>query len=170
MSRQTKAEIELDRYVDLPVLEKLVGRFGEDRTDLYHRLLRDAAGGDGAAGAAVRPGAPGAPPTAKRAARGSVTPAEAYIDPILRVLRAKPNFSAPSEQVVQDALRGMKGILNAVDLEPLPRNARVIRAVNKAQWARQLMVQQGLLQPKSRAGFGTWALTTEGIKRAKKLS
>ncbi|MGC8822956.1 MAG: winged helix-turn-helix domain-containing protein, partial [Desulfurella sp.] len=54
----------------------------------------------------------------------------------------------------------MKSILREYDYEPLPSNPKQERWKNTAQWARNTMVNEGLLVSNSPRGI--WEITEEG--------
>jgi restriction endonuclease Mrr len=54
----------------------------------------------------------------------------------------------------------MKGILNKYDYEPLPSNPTQKRWENSVQWARNTMVNEGLLSSDSPRGI--WEITQKG--------
>jgi hypothetical protein len=56
----------------------------------------------------------------------------------------------------------MKNILNSYDYEPLPSNPKQKRWENIAQWARNTMVNEGLLAKDSPRGI--WEITDKGRK------
>jgi hypothetical protein len=56
----------------------------------------------------------------------------------------------------------MKNILNSYDEEPLRSRRNVKRCENTARWARQKMVEKGLLAKDSPRGI--WEITEEGRK------
>jgi hypothetical protein len=172
-TKRKTVELELSRYPDMDDLFRKVGAFGEDHTDVTHRALEALAarlavpaGGGGENGNGTMRARPTTTVPVRRAARGSVTEAEAFVPHILAVLLKKPNCSAPSSVVVKEVIERMQDVLTPVDRETLPRNQNVVRAENKAMWGRQIAVQRGLLLPKSQSGHGVWTLSPKGVKHA----
>lgn len=56
----------------------------------------------------------------------------------------------------------MKNILNEYDYKPLPSDPKQKRWENTAQWARNSMVNDGLLSSSSPRGI--WEITKKGIE------
>lgn len=69
------------------------------------------------------------------------------------------------KEVLDKVYEKMKNVLNVYDKEPL--NSGYIRWQNTAQWARNTMVNDGLLSSKS--GRGVWEITDKGKKCLEKL-
>ena len=89
---------------------------------------------------------------------GSKTHTSEYRIPILQVLtdlggRGKVN------EILERVYKKMKDVLNSVDLEVLPSGFD-FRWRNSAQWARNTMVNQGLLEKDSPRGI--WEITEKG--------
>jgi hypothetical protein len=103
----------------------------------------------------------------KRAPHGSVTPADKYRDPILRVLLAAPGYRAVAADTIAEVGKLMKGQFTEFDTQATSSGA--IRWVNNVQWQRDSMVKEGLLEPTAVVGRGIWKLTSRGIAEAKKL-
>jgi hypothetical protein len=80
-----------------------------------------------------------------RLRRGLRTPEDAYYRPILRVLERRGGSRQVSE-VLEEVREEMKGILRDVDFEPLASDPHNPRWRNAAQWARNSMVNEGLLK------------------------
>lgn len=99
------------------------------------------------------------PKKRKRLRRGARTPEEAYVFPILRAL-AKFGGSAKSSDVLETVGEFMRDILRPVDHEPIASDPRRPRWRNSAEWARNTMVEKGLLRNDSPRGV--WELTEEG--------
>jgi restriction system protein len=96
-----------------------------------------------------------------RLPRGQRTPEEAFRLPILRALVALDG-EAKMNQVLDRVYAEMKSHLRPPDLEPLPSDPETPRWRNTAQWTRQAMVNEGLLQNNSPRGI--WAITETGRK------
>jgi restriction system protein len=96
-----------------------------------------------------------------RLQRGMRTPETAFYQPILKALVDLGGSSKMGE--VQARLETMmKGVLTAVDYEPLASDTEMLRWRNTAQWARYSMVKEGLLKPNSPRGV--WEITEAGRK------
>jgi restriction system protein len=93
--------------------------------------------------------------------RGLRTRETAYFRPILQVLM-QMGGSAPVGEVLVRVQKVMKGTLSEVDYEPLSSDPEVPRWWNTAQWARNSMVQSGLL--KGDSPRGVWEMTETGMK------
>jgi hypothetical protein len=96
-----------------------------------------------------------------RMPRGERKPQEAFRLPILRALVALGGEGRRSV-VLDSVYQEMKSRLKPADLKPLPSVPKTPRWRNTAQWARQSMVNEGLLR--SDSPRGTWAITEEGRK------
>lgn len=94
-----------------------------------------------------------------RLRRGLRTPEDAYHRPILRVLERRGG-SGQVGDVLEEVCEEMKGILRDVDFEPLASDPHNPRWRNAAQWARNSMVNEGLL--KSGSPRGVWEITEKG--------
>jgi hypothetical protein len=99
--------------------------------------------------------------TGRRLSRGQRTPEEAFRLPILRVL-ATMGGEGKMTIVLNHVYQEIKHLLKPADLRPLPSHANTPRWRNTAQWARQSMVQEGLLRRDSPRGI--WAITEKGRK------
>lgn len=105
--------------------------------------------------------------TPRRARKGTVTGERFFIQYILAVLKKAPNHSMHCGQVLSELERVIPpGKLSALDLDMLPSG--VLRWKNKAQWARKVMVDDGLLEAVEKAGHGIWTLTEAGFAQARK--
>jgi hypothetical protein len=93
-----------------------------------------------------------------RLRRGEKTPQEAYWRPILASL-VRRGGRARTGEVLDDLERELAGTFTAADLEPLPSDPRTLRWRNAAQWARQELVQEGLL---TRSPRGVWEISDAG--------
>jgi len=94
-----------------------------------------------------------------RLSRGLRTPEDAYYRPILQVL-VQRGGSGQVGEVLEEVREEMKGILRDVDFEPLASDPHNPRWRNAAQWARNSMVNEGLL--KSGSPRGVWEITEKG--------
>jgi hypothetical protein len=94
-----------------------------------------------------------------RLRRGLRTPEEAYYRPILQVL-AELGGRAPTAQILDRVGQAMQGLLREVDYQPLAADPDLPRWRNAAQWARNSMVQEGLL--KSDSPRGIWEISEAG--------
>jgi hypothetical protein len=107
-------------------------------------------------------------PGAERLARGLRTPEAAFVLPILRALEQLGD-SAPMQQVLERVGVAMKEELREVDYQSLKSDPGHPRWNNTAQWARQTMVDDGLLKRGSPRGI--WEVTAAGkqhLRRAGK--
>ncbi len=91
--------------------------------------------------------------------KGVRTPESAYFLPILRVL-SKMGGKGKVAEVVDAVGEIMKSALKKVDYEPLASNPDNPRWRNATQWARNSMVQEGLLRDGSPRGI--WEITDKG--------
>lgn len=96
---------------------------------------------------------------AERLRKGLRTPEEAFYIPILQSL-VELGGSAEMARVLDTVEAKMKHQLNQYDLQPLPRNPDTIRWRNAAQWARNTLVREGLLDGQSPRGI--WRITPAG--------
>lgn len=94
-----------------------------------------------------------------RLRRGLRTPEEAYYRPILQAL-VEMNGRALMGQILDQVGQKMKGVLRDVDHQPLASDPALPRWRNAAQWARNSMVQKGLLRDNSPRG--TWEISEAG--------
>ena len=102
---------------------------------------------------------PAPEPTSRtRLPRGVRTPESAFEVPILRAL-IQLGGAAQAEQVLNAVGKDMESVLSAHDLALLP-SKRETRWRNSARWARQSMVEEGLLTVGDRPGV--WQITEEG--------
>lgn len=102
-----------------------------------------------------------------RLRRGLRTPEDAYYRPILRVLERRGG-SGQVGDVLEEVREEMKGILRDVDFEPLASDPHNPRWRNAAQWARNSMVNEGLL--KSGSPRGVWEITEKGREYLKETA
>ena len=91
--------------------------------------------------------------------KGMRTPTEAYYQPILQALY-EMGGSGQTADVLDRVGQIMKGVLKDVDYQPLASSPDNLRWRNAAQWARNSMVQDGLL--KSDSPRGVWEITDKG--------
>jgi len=99
--------------------------------------------------------------TKGRLERGLRTPEESYVIPIIESV-IELGGKAEMKDVLNLAHEKMKNILNSYDYEPLPSNPKQKRWENTAQWARNTMVNEGLLAKDSPRGI--WEITDKGRK------
>lgn len=104
--------------------------------------------------------------TAKRTAkqrlpRGLRTPEEAFRRPILEAL-VELGGKASVREVLDRVEKKMASRLTKYDLEPLPSDSKTVRWRNTAQWCRNSLVREGLLQADS--PFGIWEISESGRK------
>jgi restriction system protein len=102
-----------------------------------------------------------------RLQRGMRTPEAAFYQPILKAL-IDLDGSSKIGDVLAMLESMMKGVLTAVDYEPLSSDTEMLRWRNTAQWARYSMVKEGLL--KSNSPRGIWEITEAGRKAVLKES
>ena len=93
--------------------------------------------------------------------RGLRTPNEKYVIPILESI-IELGGRADMRDVLKLVHDKMKNILNSYDYEPLPSDPKLIRWRNTAPWARNTMVNEGLLAKDS--PWGIWEITEKGRK------
>lgn len=91
--------------------------------------------------------------------KGMRTPTEAYYQPILQALD-EMGGSGQTADVLDRVGQIMKGVLKDVDYQPLASSPDNLRWRNAAQWARNSMVQEGLLNADSPRGV--WETTEKG--------
>jgi hypothetical protein len=101
---------------------------------------------------------PTQPPT-QRLRGGERTPPHEFEIPILRSLVGLGGKGTVSE-VLDKVETQMRERLTDVDADPLPSNAKAVRWRNTAQWARNSMVQRGLLEEV--AERGVWEISAAG--------
>jgi len=98
--------------------------------------------------------------------KGLRTPTEAYYEPILKTLDDMGG-SGKVVEVLDCVGQIMKSILKDVDYQPLASNPDNLRWRNAAQWARNSMVNDGLLKTDSQRGV--WEISDKGRKMLKEL-
>jgi restriction system protein len=94
-----------------------------------------------------------------RLKRGMRTREEAYYVPILQVL-SEMGGSGKVADVLERVGKKMKGVLKKADYEPLASGPDYLRWRNAAQWARNTMVNEGLL--KNDSPRGVWEISDKG--------
>lgn len=95
----------------------------------------------------------------KKLKKGLRTPEDAFRLPILESLK-ELGGKAEVRVVLDKVYEKMKHILNEYDMQKLSTGG--IRWQNTAQWARQSMVNEGLL--KSDSEHGIWEISEKGLK------
>ena len=96
---------------------------------------------------------------AGRIRKGLRTPESAFFRPILQAL-SDLGGSAKRSDVFNVLEPSMRDVLKPIDYQILSSEAEQVRWQNSAQWARNLMVKEGLLQPDSPVGI--WEITEKG--------
>jgi restriction system protein len=96
---------------------------------------------------------------AGRIRKGLRTPEAAFFRPILQAL-SDLGGSAKRSDIFNVLEQSMRDILKPIDYQTLSSEAEQLRWQNSAQWARNLMVKEGLLQLDSPVGF--WEITEKG--------
>ena len=96
-----------------------------------------------------------------RLQRGVRTPEEAFRLPILQVL-ARMGGSGKVRDVLAQVEKLVKADLSEADYQRLPSTPNTPRWYNTAQWARNSMVQEGLLRDDS--ARGVWEISDAGRK------
>jgi hypothetical protein len=99
------------------------------------------------------------PVNAKRRRHGQRTPESQFYLPILQAL-AEMGGSGKMAEVLERVGKAMKETLRDVDLQPLGSSPYMPRWRNTTQWARNTMVQEGLL--KADSPRGVWEITDKG--------
>ncbi len=94
-----------------------------------------------------------------RLRRGLRTPEAAYREPILRVL-IEMGGAGRIGDVLDRVGQAMKPVLKEVDFDPLASDPDLPRWRNAAQWARSMMVKEGLLKADSLRGV--WEISDKG--------
>jgi restriction system protein len=96
---------------------------------------------------------------AGRIRKGLRTPEPAFFRPILQAL-SDLGGSAKRSDVFNLLEQSMRDVLKPIDYQILSSEAEQVRWQNSAQWARNLMVKEGLLQADSPVGI--WEITEKG--------
>ncbi len=99
-----------------------------------------------------------------RLQRGMRTRTEAYYVLILHVL-SEMGGSGKVAEVLDRVGKKMKGVLKKPDYEPLVSSPDNLRWRNAAQWARNSMVNEGLLKKDSPRGV--WEISNKGKQHLK---
>ena len=93
-----------------------------------------------------------------RAPKGSLTPEEAFEQPILEVLEAAPDGQLPAREVVQEVGQRMGHVLNEHDR--FTDDEGVSRWEKRVPFVRMRLVERGLLSKD--APRGVWEITDDG--------
>lgn len=96
---------------------------------------------------------------AGRIRKGLRTPEPAFFCPILQAL-SDLRGSAKRSEVFHLLEHSMRDVLKPIDYQILSSEAEQMRWQNSAQWARNLMVKEGLLRADSPVGI--WEITEKG--------
>jgi hypothetical protein len=96
---------------------------------------------------------------AGRIRKGLRTPESAFFCPILQAL-SDLGGSAKRSEVFLILEQSMRDVLKPIDYHILSSEAQQMRWQNSAQWARNLMVKEGLLQADSPVGL--WEISEKG--------
>jgi len=96
---------------------------------------------------------------ARRISKGLRTPEPVFFRPILQAL-SDLGGSAKRSDVFNILEQSMRDVLKPIDYQTLSSEAEQLRWQNSAQWARNLMVKEGLLQADSPVGI--WEITEKG--------
>jgi len=96
-----------------------------------------------------------------RLKNGLRTPEEQFVIPILESI-IELGGKAEMKNILELVHSKMEGILNSYDYEPLPSIPKQKRWDNTARWARNTMVNEGLLAKDS--PWGIWEITEKGKK------
>src|SRR5260221_8701279 len=104
---------------------------------------------------------------AGRISKGLRTPEPAFFRPILQAL-SDLGGSAKRSDVFSLLEQFMRDVLKPIDYQTLSSEAGQLRWQNSAQWARNLMVNEGLLQSDSPVGI--WEITEKGRAFLQKTS
>lgn len=104
------------------------------------------------------------PPTTGRLIAGRIrkglrTPEAAFFRPILQAL-SDLGGAAKRSDVFKVLEPSMRDVLQPIDYQTLSSETEQVRWQNSAQWERNLMVKEGLLQPDSPVGI--WEMTEKG--------
>lgn len=130
-------------------LQALAVPFEDSPESVVVRLL-DAYTGNGAE---KKPARPDPKPVGTRARRGERTPAEAFFDPLIEVLK-NAGGELPTQEAVDRVGKLVASEMSDVDLEPLQSGE--LRWRNTCRWARKRLVEQGVIDPFS--SHGVWRL------------
>src|SRR5258706_7719254 len=94
-----------------------------------------------------------------RISKGLRTPESTFFQPILQAL-SDLGGAAKRSDVFSVLESSMRNVLQPIDYQTLSSESEPVRWQNSAQWARNLMVKEGLLQ--SDSPVGTWEITEKG--------
>lgn len=100
-----------------------------------------------------------------RLQRGLRTPEDAFRRPILETL-VEAGGSGPVNEALDTVEQKMKNTLNNYDRQPLPSYPNTVRWRNTAQWCRNSLVQEGLLNADSPRGV--WQISDSGREALKR--
>jgi hypothetical protein len=103
----------------------------------------------------------------RRARKGEVTPFQFYKPFVLKLLLDAPGHSLPTKKALALLEPILRPHLKPADYANLPKTGAP-RWPNKVQWARQRLVEDGLLETVEEAGRGLWKLTSAGVKAAQR--
>lgn len=99
--------------------------------------------------------------------KGLRTPEADFVKPILESL-VELGGRAEMRTILERVYNKMKNILNEYDMQPLASEPKQKRWENTTQWARNTMVNKGLLDSNSPRGI--WVITEEGRRYLRDLS
>ena len=97
----------------------------------------------------------------RRLGHGLRTPEDMFRRPILEALVELGGHASIGE-VLERVGAKMKSVLNQYDHEPLPSDRRSVRWKNTAQWCRNTLVREGLMNDDS--PYGIWEISEQGHK------
>lgn len=141
------------------------GRFGEKHNDVLRRLLVPTTPAETSGTSEVKKVVATAKRGRPRLSSEEVTPQVEYMPMILKILGEAKGYAMRVDSVI-------RRLEASVVLRPRDRELHktgAIRWVNNAQWARQKLVDQGLLYPPDESGWGIWKLTDKGVEQAIEL-
>ncbi len=92
---------------------------------------------------------------------GICTPQIAYQPYILQALVEFGGSAQPSK-VLDRVEELMQGVLKKVDYQPLSPQTKSLRWRKMANWARKTMVDEKLIEPTDKTGWGVWKITDIG--------
>jgi hypothetical protein len=104
----------------------------------------------------------------RRARKGEVTPFKFCRPFVLKLLLDAPAHSLRTKKALRLLEPILRPHLKPAGYASLPKTGTP-RWPNKVQWARQRLVEDGLLHTVEQAGRGIWKLTPAGVKAAQKL-
>lgn len=161
-----RAKEEAEPLVDSvnSVIRRALGLQPVAQEAMFFEIEHLGADESGASPRAARPSAPRRPrrrarrPKAVRAPKGSLLDERAYWQPILAVLAASPNGSAPARDVI--ARVGPMVDADLTELDRASDESGVARWQRRVQFARLRMKDAGLIERDSPRG--TWRISAEG--------